>query len=554
MKLTVFTFNSSLQGLNVGDVLTLKLEKSGAFNPINAYYNGAKVGTCSESEYMLLPQTSSKTELENFLVSNNKKEINATVVSTLESVKSNNNKNNPARAVEVDINNQGITGEELVYTLKMGGVVSKFLGKPSILRERKQGNDVYGYVELSAENKIIFFAKVENNGSKQLLACGSCTEVEAPSLSSLSEIDNLKNYLKIKKKADAVAKGGFTQNAFNIEVKVTANEKKVLREVSVNNILDDIIDEDEAYKKTVRDIASYLQDNRFSASQIKEIIASHCRDYPENVKNRIPKEPKIKYIDQKNVNALKLGFGAIKMGWHLLARGPKGAGKNEFSKTMAWIYQKPLYEFSCNRDVDKIDLTGGNTLEAIEEDGITKNTIKFAPEILLECMEYGGIYVADEINLAEAGVLGLLNPITDSRGTIEVPGYKKIVAKKGFCLIGTMNEGYQGTNDLNEALSDRFIHIPFEAPNTISKILKQHYPTIPDKYISMADIIYKKMLALVKGNSISSDCVTIRGFLQALPYIDIIGVENAFVSCVANKIFDEKYREYIIQTIKESIN
>lgn len=553
MKLTVYSFGT-MADINIGDDVVLIEENKGEFTSISAYINAKKVGTCSESEHMLLPTTVSKTEATPMFKENGGR-LEATVVDIDKKVTMANGRKASAFIIELVDLADNKSSEELVYKLKMGGTIQKCKGKTKIIKARRDGENVFGYIELTNDNKIAFYANVEfEKGKKELACCGICNEAEGIGLSSLSEIENLKNFLKVQKKADAVANDNFTTNTFELEVKITSDKKETLKEISINTVLDNIEkDEDEEYNKTVRNIVIYLQDNGFSAKQIEEIISSHDRTYDDTIKAKIPKEPKIKYLDTKEVNALKIGYGALKMGWHLLARGPKGSGKNEFTKTLAWVYQKPLYDLTFNRDVDKIDLQGGNTLEAVEENGVTKNTIKFAPEILLEAMECGGIFVADEINFAEPGILGLLNPITDTRCSIQVPGYRKIVAKKGFCLIGTMNEGYEGTNELNQALNDRFIHIPFEAPKTIYHILKQEYPTTADKYIAVADKIYKKILALVNGGSINPDCITIRGFIQAIPFIDILGQEKAFISCVANKVLDEKYREDILSCIKESV-
>ena len=553
MKLTVYSFNS-IGDVNIGNEVILLNENKGEFDTITAYVNNKKVGTCSQSDHMLLPGTVSKTEIDKIIKDNGGK-LKATVVATNEYVTMANGKKASAFVVELVDVADNKSDNELVYKLKMGGAIQKCKGKPKVIKARRDGEDILGYIELTEDNKIAFYAKVDlGKETKELICCGICNEAEGLGLSTLSEIENLKNYLKTQKKADAVANSNYSNNTFELEVKITSDQKEVLKEISINAVLDNIKqDEDEEYNKTVREIVKYLQDNGFSAKQIEEIISSHYRNYDDVIKAKIPKEPKIKYLDTKEVNALKIGYGALKMGWHLLARGPKGSGKNEFTKTLAWIYQKPLYDLTFNRDVDKIDLQGGNTLEAVEENGVTKNTIKFAPEILLEAMEQGGIFVADEINFAEPGILGLLNPITDTRCAIQVPGYRKVVANKGFCLIGTMNEGYEGTNELNQALNDRFIHIPFEAPKTIFNILKQEYPTAPDKYIAIADNIYKKVLAMVNGGTMNPDCITIRGFIQAIPFIDILGQEKAFVSCVANKVLDDKYRKDILDCIKDSI-
>lgn len=551
MKLTVYSFNSLVSKAKVGDKLLLADVMERGFNKLEAILDGEVIGTCSESEHMLLPSTNSKKDIDEFIKKNGGK-VEAKVLETNLFVNSKNGNKVNAIIVEVlDKSEEVSNGEELVYHLKINGNVKISPGKPLVLKALREGNKIFGKIKLNdIDNKIAFISNI--NGED--IQCGTVAEAEGIGLSSLSEIENLKNYLKIKKIALAETTDTFSQGTYIIKVIIKEEEKKVLKEISINSVLENISkDEDEEYNATVRKIVTYLQDNSFSAKQIEEIISSHNRDYDDRIKSKIPKEPKVKYLDNEEVNALKISYGALKMGWHILARGPKGSGKNEFTKTLAWIYQKPLYDLTFNRDIDKIDLQGGNTLEAVEEGGVTKNTIKFAPEILLEAMENGGLFVADEINFAEPGILGLLNPITDTRGSIQVPGYRKVESKKGFCLIGTMNEGYEGTNELNQALNDRFIHIPFKAPRKIYNILKQEYPTIEERHLIVANDIYMKILALVEDGIINPDCLTIRGFIQAIPFIEILGQEKAFISCVANKVLDLKYREDILSCISESV-
>ena len=70
--------------------------------------------------------------------------------------------------------------------------------------------------------------------------------------------------------------------------------------------------------------------------------------------------------------------------------------------------------------------------------------------------EKGGFCILDEINMARNESLAVLHAALDHRRIIDVPGYDLIRVDRAARFIATMNYGYAGTRDLNEALSSRF--------------------------------------------------------------------------------------------------
>ena len=61
---------------------------------------------------------------------------------------------------------------------------------------------------------------------------------------------------------------------------------------------------------------------------------------------------------------------------------------------------------------------------------------------------------------------------------IDVPGYDKIELHPAARFIGTMNYGYAGTKELNEALVSRFlvIQMPDQNEETLEKIFTTSFP------------------------------------------------------------------------------
>ena len=61
-----------------------------------------------------------------------------------------------------------------------------------------------------------------------------------------------------------------------------------------------------------------------------------------------------------------------------------------------------------------------------------------------------------------------------------MPGYDKIELHEAARFIGTMNYGYAGTRELNEALVSRFlvIDMPPADETTLEHVLRQMFPDI----------------------------------------------------------------------------
>ena len=71
---------------------------------------------------------------------------------------------------------------------------------------------------------------------------------------------------------------------------------------------------------------------------------------------------------------------------------------------------------------------------------------------------------------------GRLHAVLDFRRAIDVPGYDRIPLAEETRFIATMNYGYAGTRELNEALTSRFavVQMPTITPQDV--MLHERFP------------------------------------------------------------------------------
>jgi len=163
---------------------------------------------------------------------------------------------------------------------------------------------------------------------------------------------------------------------------------------------------------------------------------------------------------------------AMKQCKNVLLEGPTGSGKTSLVRKYCAKHQKPYRRLSLNGGITVEDLVGHYVLKSNESPWIDG--------ILTRAVREGWILAVDEINAASPEVLFVLNSLLDDERILILSAKDGEVIKPhpDFRLIATMNpseQGYAGTNEMNEALMDRFHTIMIIDYNTRveEKILKQ---------------------------------------------------------------------------------
>lgn len=198
----------------------------------------------------------------------------------------------------------------------------------------------------------------------------------------------------------------------------------------------------------------------------------------------------------------------INAGNNVLLIGPKASGKNTLIETLAKLYTRRIREIQCNAYTDLEALLGSATLK--------ESTLVFEPSELVQAMEVGDFIVLDELNTVNPAVLSVLNSVLDGRRRISVPTYGLVKAHTDFRIFATMNEGYQGVVELNEATESRFAKHYLSLPEDISGILNKCVPQAAPMSIHHCNKLYTNMKTLVERGELSDEVINIRAFVMAL--------------------------------------
>ena len=113
------------------------------------------------------------------------------------------------------------------------------------------------------------------------------------------------------------------------------------------------------------------------------------------------------------------------------------------AENLAAAFGRPAWDISFHVNMDAASLIGMDTFEG--------GQVKFRPGPVYRCAQSGGFGVLDEINMAKNEALAVLHAVLDFRRAIDVPGYERIPLAEETRFIATMNYGYAGTRELNEA-------------------------------------------------------------------------------------------------------
>lgn len=137
-------------------------------------------------------------------------------------------------------------------------------------------------------------------------------------------------------------------------------------------------------------------------------------------------------------------------GIHVLYTGPAGAGKTVLAQTISAVLNMPLYTMNGNVDTDSDAILGSKE---------ASNGSTYAVRgLMVKALENAGIFYGDEVNFILNEILAVANPALDHRKEVYNPNtHQKIIGHPNFRFIGSMNVGYQGTRELNEATNDRFV-------------------------------------------------------------------------------------------------
>ncbi|MEI3525419.1 MAG: MoxR family ATPase [Eubacteriales bacterium] len=281
----------------------------------------------------------------------------------------------------------------------------------------------------------------------------------------------------------------------------------------------------------------YLEEQQVNPLLIQEVEKFRIQ-YPvaEAVKNRVVKPP----VPFYGKEILEMAIAALLQGENVLLSGSKATGKNILAENLAWIFGRPSYNISFNVNTDSSSLIGTDTF--------VDNEVRLRKGPVYQCAENGGFGVFDEINMAKNDAVSVLHATLDYRRLIDVPGYDKIELHPATRFIGTMNYGYAGTRELNEALVSRFlvIDMPALTEETLLLILRANFPDAKEEGIRAFAGLFLDLQTKAQNSEISTKPLDLRGMIGAMKTVRCGLTPRAAVTMgITNKSFDIFEKEIV---------
>ena len=259
----------------------------------------------------------------------------------------------------------------------------------------------------------------------------------------------------------------------------------------------------------------------------------------EAERGRIIKPP-VEFIGDE---ILELAVSALLQGENLLLCGEKATGKNILADNLAWLFQRPVYNVSFHVNTDSSTLIGTDTFVGGE--------VRLRRGPVAQAAVHGGFCILDEINMAKNDAVSVMHSVLDYRRLIDVPGYDCIPMHPATRFIATMNYGYAGTRELNEALVSRFtvIRMPALQPEQLRRLLRADVPGASEEHMNRCVGLFLDLNEKAVNGEISTHSVDLRGMIAALRLMtDGMRPRDAIAMGVTNKCFDE-YEHQLVRDV-----
>ncbi|XP_047429048.1 midasin isoform X2 [Mugil cephalus] len=174
---------------------------------------------------------------------------------------------------------------------------------------------------------------------------------------------------------------------------------------------------------------------------------------------------------------------ALRFGESVLLVGDTGCGKTTICQLFAALTGQKFFSVNCHLHMETSDFLGGlrpirHTNQATGEDN---RLFQWHDGPLVLAMKEGGVFLMDEISLADDSVLERLNSVLETekslvlaeKGSGDNDDVELIRAATGFRLVATMNPGGDyGKKELSPALRNRFTEIWCPQSNSRSDLIQ----------------------------------------------------------------------------------
>lgn len=227
----------------------------------------------------------------------------------------------------------------------------------------------------------------------------------------------------------------------------------------------------------------------------------------------------------------------------VLLHGPAGTGKTMSCKLICSEIGLPLMEtINCTENLDEFVL--GKYIPDGEK-------IIFVESYVTKAIRDGGAVVFEEINFAKPQYLAFLNSLLDDNGFVRLDNGEVVRRNKNFRFFATMNVGYFGTKQLNQALYNRFnviVEIATLSDYAIERMLVFRVPEC-EKYVSKVLGVYHKIKKQIETEEL--DIVisprNLENWVRLAKYEDYVSAAERTIIPVAkgDKVLEDNFRALI---------
>lgn len=271
------------------------------------------------------------------------------------------------------------------------------------------------------------------------------------------------------------------------------------------------------------------------------------RSYPVSPEDEYRvSQPKYRYYGTDIWNK---ALTALLAGENILLVGSKATGKNVLAENLSAVFRRPEWNVSFYLNTDASSLIGSDTFK----DG----AVVFRQGPIYKCAVRGGFGILDEINMAKNESLAVLHATLDFRRIIDVPGYDRIELSPCTRFIATMNYGYAGTRELNEALASRFmvINMPIISRENLAKLLKSQFEGLKDDYAQLLAGLFEDIRKKCDSSEISTKPLDLRGLMSSVSLVaNGLSMGQALELGIVNKSFDDFERQLVADIINTKIS
>ena len=272
---------------------------------------------------------------------------------------------------------------------------------------------------------------------------------------------------------------------------------------------------------------------------------------------KIVKMPSSQLIPSTDPNYVDTGLLGLveELAWGeaLILKGPKGSGKTLAIEQWCAAAEIAMVRENCNSGTDETQLLGSFGMEG-NDVHFTLGALPLAIETANS--EGGCVLVLEEINTLRPQVQSMVFSVADYRKSVECPhlGRKFTLSPDAqLWVLGTMNPGYAGTYQLNEALRSRFdfIEVGYMSQAKEKELLELTFPNKPD--VEERRIAARLLTFAEESRAYQWEyALSTRDLVHTIRKIHRIGLPRA-LKLLVNK-FDPEHKQAIEARVQSMFN